>query len=162
MRPAVACDGVSAWRVEHQAPISANSMVYETPEGIPVLTDTPWTPMATADLLDWVELRFGALPAAAVIGHYHLDASGGISALRAAGVPVVASAHTAQLLAEAGPGMQERLAESYGAAFEGWGLSEPDVRFDSAEGWQQTIGGAEMRVIFPGHAHAQPIAVVVR
>lgn len=146
--------GHPAWVIEHTAPISANALLYLTPDGLPLLADTPWTPAATAALLDWIEARFGRPPALATISHFHLDAAGGLAALRARGIPVVASKHTARLLAERAPAMQAALAREHGPAFEGWTIPPPDHLFDPATGHHQTIGGAELHVIHPAPAHA--------
>ena len=146
--------GTPAWLVNHAAPIPANSLVFVTADGTPVLADTPWTPTATQDLLDWVTVRFGRPPALATISHFHLDAAGGIGTLRAAGVPVVASTETARLLAARGDRMRAELAREHGRAFAGWVVAAPDVLFAPADGYAARIGGTEVRVVFPGHAHA--------
>lgn len=146
--------GHTAYVIEHTAPISANALLYLTPGGVPILADTPWTPAATAALLDWVDARYGRPPALATISHFHLDAAGGIAALQARGVPVVASTHTARLIAERAPAMQRSLADDHGAAFTGWTVPNPDRTFDPATGHRETIDGVEIHVIHPAPAHA--------
>lgn len=146
-------EGGRAWRILHREPIPANSLVYITEAGVPVMADTPWTPEATSALLDWIVSRFGRLPAFATISHFHFDASGGIGVLRARGVRVVASTQTAQLLRERGPGMLEELAREHGDAFRGWTIGEPDVLFEPSEGYSEQVGGETIRVVFPGAAH---------
>ncbi len=143
-----------AWVVEQKEPIPANSLVFRTKDGTPVLADTPWTPAATRALLEWVERRFGRPAALATISHWHFDASGGIGALREAGVPVVASKETARLLKARGASMQAGLAKSHGEAFVGWTPGAPDVTFDPAQGYTVTVGGTAIEVVFPGAAHA--------
>lgn len=143
-----------AWVVTQTEPIAANSLVFETADGSPVLADTPWTPEATRELLDWVELRFGRPPALATVSHYHLDASGGIAALLAAGVPVVGSEHTATLLRERAPGMLDELARTHGGDFEHLELAQPDRTFSAADGWSETVGGTRVEVLFPGRGHS--------
>lgn len=147
--------GGRAWIITHAEPISANSLVYLMADGTPVLADTPWTPRATRALLRWVEARFGRLPALLTVSHYHLDASGGIGAAIEAGVPVLASEHTARLLRERGPGMLAELAGRYGGDFLGWEAGRPDRIFAPDEGFRETIGGTEVRVLFPGGGHAR-------
>jgi metallo-beta-lactamase class B len=146
-------EGTSAWIIEHEVPISANSLLYVADDGTPILADTPWTPEATRELLAWIETRFGRLPALATINHYHFDASGGIGALQEAGVLTVASTHTAQLLAERGPGMLRALASSHGEMFEGWPVPSPDETFSPDEGASWVFGGTEVQVQFFGAAH---------
>jgi glyoxylase-like metal-dependent hydrolase (beta-lactamase superfamily II) len=147
-------DGVPAWIVTHEEPISANSLVLVADDGSPILADTPWTPAATRELLDWVVLRFGRLPVLATVSHYHLDAAGGIGPLLEAGVRVVASTDTARLLAERGPSMQSTLAEQHGSDFTGWSAPQPNETFRPGDGHSVRIGGTAVQVIFPGAAHS--------
>lgn len=144
----------NVWIVTQKTPVAANSLVFATADGTPILADTPWTPTATRELLDWVELRFGRPAALATISHWHFDAAGGIGALRDAGVPVVASSETKRLLATRGASMQAELVSSHGDDFVGWSPGEPDVVFDPTKGFEKTIGGTKIEVIFPGAAHA--------
>ena len=147
-------EGASAWIVTHEDPIPANSLVYVTTDGSPILADTPWTPTATQDLLDWVQRQLGRQPVLATVSHYHLDASGGIEALLAAGVPVVASTGTARILATRGPSLQATLAQQHGSDFVGWSVPAPNRTFLPQEGYSARVGGTELRVIFPGPAHS--------
>lgn len=146
-------EGGRVWRILHSEPIPANSVVYLTEGGIPVMADTPWTPDATRALLDWIVRRFGQLPAFATISHFHFDASGGIGVLRERGVRVVASTQTESLLRERGPGMLEELASEHGDAFRGWEIGVPDVLFEPGDGYSEEVGGETVRVVFPGAAH---------
>lgn len=147
-------DDAPAWIITQKEPISANSLVFLTSDGSPILADTPWTPAATRELLDWVALRFGRLPALATVSHFHFDAAGGIGALLEAGVRVVMSTETARLLAERGPSMQVALAEEYGLDFEGWVTPEQTETFRPEDGRSERIGGTDLRVIFVGAAHS--------
>ena len=148
------------FRVTHTLPPApANSLVYVTEGGAVVLADTPWTPAATRELLAWVEVRFGGPPALAILTHFHLDAAGGVGALREAGVRVVASRETASLLQERGESMRVSLAEG-DAAFEGWSVGEAGELFDAAEGFRATVGGEAVQAIFPGAAHTRDNLVV--
>lgn len=152
--------GVRAWRIEDVAPISANAMLLLTADGTPILTDTPWTPGATETLLAWIKTRFGRLPALATVGHFHLDAAGGLSALQAAGVPVIASTATAALMAKRGESMRKSLAKSYGAAFLGWQVALPVAPVAIETRISRTVGGEAVEIIFPGPGHAPDNLVV--
>ncbi|MCB9655291.1 MAG: polysaccharide deacetylase family protein [Deltaproteobacteria bacterium] len=153
-------DNLPVWVVRHEDPISANSLVVETKDGTPVLADTPWTPDATEDLLDWVELRFGKVPALASISHFHLDAAGGIEALRARKIPVVASRKTVALIRTKADAMRKALIRQHGEAFEGWSIAapanafDPQGGFDPRAGYRASVGGTRVEVLFPGEAHA--------
>lgn len=152
--------GVRAWRIEHVKPISANALVVLMADGTPVLTDTPWTPAATRQLLNWVETRFGQPPALATIGHFHLDASGGLGVLQEAGIKVIVSAHTARLMAARGEGMRKHMVKSHGAAFDGWTVPVAQNALPVATRRRLVVGGEPIEVIFPGHGHAPDNTVV--
>ncbi len=147
-------EGVPAWVATQIEPVAANSLVYLTKERIPVLVDTPMTPGATQHLLDWIVARFGRLPGMATVSHYHFDASAGIGPLTDAGVPIVVSQRTARLLRENGADMLGALFEMFGDAFTGWTPPQAIPNFMLSEGATHRIGGTEVRVIFPGAAHA--------
>jgi len=146
--------GAPAWVVTHDEPIPSNSLVYLTDEGVPVLADAPFTPAATRDLLDWISVRFGQKPGFATVSHYHFDASAGIGPLQEASVPVAVSDHTAKLLRQRGAGMQDELVSMFGDAFRDWVPAAPIETFSEAAGVRTTVGGTEIEVFFPGHAHA--------
>ena len=150
---ALRIEGLRAWRITDHDAVDANSLVVVTDGGTPIMADTPWTPQATRELLDWIEARFGRLPTLATISHFHFDAAGGIAALRDAGVRVVASRDTARALRERGEGMRAELTERYGALFADMPLGEPDVLFDPAQGYTERVDELEVRVVFPGAAH---------
>lgn len=152
--------GVRAWRIEDVEPISANAMVILTADGTPILTDTPWTPGATEALLAWIKTTFGRLPALATIGHFHLDAAGGLGALQAAGVPVVVSQATAKLMSARGESMRKSLAKDFGAAFTGWQVATPGSPVAIETRIIRTVGGEPLEIIFPGHGHAPDNVVV--
>ena len=147
-----------AWVVRHDRPVAANALVYRTAEGIPVLVDTPWTAEATRDVLDWAATRFGRPIAVAIVGHYHADSAGGIGALRAAGIDSVGSVLTARLIVDKGAALQRTMVKQFGPAFEG-PVPQPPTRVIEALAevgatHSLTVGGSEIRVVFPGPAHA--------
>lgn len=150
---AIPIAGVPAYVIRHDVPIAANSLVFLTPDGIPVLADTPWTPTATQTLLDWVERQFGRRPQLATVSHFHHDASGGTATLQAAGVTVVSSKITARLVTKRSAGMQAELVRQHGDAFVGWSVPPSDRQLAGA---QETfeVGGTPVVVLFPGAAHA--------
>jgi peptidoglycan-N-acetylglucosamine deacetylase len=148
-----AVPGASAWVVEHARPISANSLVLLAGDGTPILADTPWTPSATQELLNWIELRFGRLPELATISHFHADAAGGLAALHDAGVRTVVSEHTAELLADREPAMRQVLVRLYGSDFAGWQIPAPAQTFSPDDGVRLMIGDTTVKVLFLGAAH---------
>ena len=143
-----------AWRITHTEVLPANALIVQAPNGQTVLADTPFTEPATRDLLDWMEARFGAPPALATIGHFHLDASAGVGPLQEAGVRLAVADETVGLLRDRGPSMQASLIEAFGAPFEGWTPVVPPSTFTLAQGERIDIGGMPVEVRFPGPAHS--------
>lgn len=154
LKPLAGLQGARAWLITHQRPLPANSLLVVGPRGTPVLADTPWTPQATRDLLDWIITRFGRPPALATVSHYHLDAAGGISTLAAEGVPAVGVSLTAALTRTRGAAMQAQLAREHGAAFEGWALAAPTRTFEPDKVFRSDVDGLTVEVRYPGPGHS--------
>ncbi len=143
-----------AWMITHTEPVAANSLVFQTADGSTILADTPMTPSATEDLLDWMAARFGKMPALATVSHFHLDAAAGIGPLQAAGVPIAVSDKTAAMLRERGAASQASMAELFGDVFRGWQVAAPSQTFPIDSGYATTVGGTKVQVVYPGAAHA--------
>jgi len=74
--------------ITHSFPWAANSLIVEMENSDLVMVDTPYTPEATRDLLEWVAARFGKRSITAINTGYHHDNLGGNSCLIEQGVPV--------------------------------------------------------------------------
>jgi len=72
----------------------ANGLIVASPRGA-IMIDTAWNPDQARSLLAWSDKQ-GLPVSTAVATHFHGDRTGGIPALRAAGVPVLASADTCE------------------------------------------------------------------
>lgn len=136
-------DGVwlhtSMHHLEGMGLFPSHGLVIEGPSEL-LLIDTAWGPAETRDLLAQVRARFGRLPTAAIVTHWHDDRVGGLAELHAAHIPVYATAATAALVAAHG-----------GGSFDGE-LSSPLDR--------RTLAGTEIEVFFPGAAHTLDNVVV--
>jgi metallo-beta-lactamase class B len=81
--------------------LPANGMVVRTPKGL-LLVDTGWTVAQTEQLLAWGEKSLGASWAEAIVTHSHVDRAGGVSALYARNIRVVALERTVDDLRKGG------------------------------------------------------------
>src|SRR5688572_5684271 len=95
------------WIVTHEKPWPANSLLYRTLGGAYVLVGTPYTPEATAALLNSLEAEASIT---AINPHFHYDAAGGNAALVARGIPVYGSDRTVELMRTRGPQVNEETA----------------------------------------------------
>lgn len=154
------------WRVVHETPWAANSVVVLMPDGTAVLADTPYTPAATRAVVSWIRTRLGAKRIVATNSHFHLDAAGGNSALVRAGIPVYGSTATAELIRTRGRANLAAVRRNLDkrpkdrAAFDGLVPTPPSKTFDPAKGLTLTFGGEAVQLIHPGAAHS-PDSVVV-
>lgn len=156
--------------IAHSFPWEANALLVEMDNGDLVLVDTPYTPAATQQVLDWIGATFGDRTITAINTHFHIDNLGGNPALIAAGIPVYGSDRLVELLNERGAANHAQLLD--------W-LSTPDMQryhdvfaamdtpypgpteiFPLDEGLTLTAGGEEIRVIFPGAGHAPDNVIV--
>ena len=81
--------------------LPANGMVVRTPKGL-LLVDTGWSADQTERILSWGERSLGASWAEAIVTHSHVDRAGGVSALYARDIRVVALDRTVEDLRKGG------------------------------------------------------------
>jgi glyoxylase-like metal-dependent hydrolase (beta-lactamase superfamily II) len=154
--------------ITHAFPWPGNSLIVEMADSSLVLVDTPYTPEATRDLLEWVKSRFGANPAAAINTGYHYDNLGGNSCLIDLGIPVYGSRLTARLLNERGDAMRETTLgwlrgskhRRYYEAHEKLPYEPPTHLFDLDEGLELEFGGEAVQAYYPGRSHSPDNVVV--
>lgn len=89
-------DGVFV--VTHEFPWPANSLIVEMDNTDLVLVDTPYTPEATRELLNWIETELGEREIIAINTGLHVDNLGGNSYLIEQEIPVYGSELTAELI----------------------------------------------------------------
>ncbi|CAM4201288.1 subclass B1 metallo-beta-lactamase [Pseudoalteromonas byunsanensis] len=78
--------------------VAANGLVAVHEQNAYII-DTPWTVTDTKQLVAWIKAQ-GLTPKAAVISHFHEDASNGIAYLKSVGIDTYASTITNALLAD--------------------------------------------------------------
>jgi metallo-beta-lactamase class B len=154
--------------ITHSFPWAANSLIVEMGDSSLVLVDTPYTPEATRDLLEWVAVRFGERTITAINTGYHHDNLGGNSYLIEQGIPVYGSRMTARLLHERGEAMREATLKWLGAprnqryreAHVTLPYVPPTQLFDLEEGLELEFGHESVQVYFPGPSHSPDNVVV--
>jgi metallo-beta-lactamase class B len=159
-------DGVFV--VTHSFPWPANSMFVLIGEDHMVLVDTPYTPEATALVLDWAAAQFGARETVAINTGFHPDNLGGNEELLARTIPVYGADRTVQLVAERGAAVRElilgwlRAPENrrFNDRFASLRTPPPDHVFSLIDGVVLTIEGEQVEVIFPGETHTPDNLVV--
>ncbi|MDX1454399.1 MAG: subclass B1 metallo-beta-lactamase [Gammaproteobacteria bacterium] len=118
--------------------LHANGLIVPGEEGITII-DSPWTPGAAYDLLDWVEANFDKPLKRLVITHAHDDRMGGIDAFIEANVMTYSLASTTSI-----------------ARLKGW--TGTHLVFN--QNLVLRSGDTAMELYYPGHAHAPDNLVV--
>jgi metallo-beta-lactamase class B len=154
--------------VTHAFPWPANSLIVEMANSELVLVDTPYTPAATKELLDWIEVQFGERSITAINTGYHYDNLGGNSCLIEQGIPVYGSHLTARLLAERGDGLRTQTLtwlkdpknERFLEIHRDLPYVPPTRLFDIDAGLDLEFANQSIRVHYPGLSHAPDNVVV--
>ena len=81
--------------------LHANGLLFASEDGITII-DAPWTPIASYDLLDWLEREFEQPVSRLVITHAHEDRLGGIDPFVERNTPIYGSQATADLARQRG------------------------------------------------------------
>lgn len=81
--------------------LHANGLFFVTEYGITII-DAPWTPIASDDLLDWLESEFEQPVSRLVITHAHEDRLGGIDPFVERNTPIYGNQATADLARQRG------------------------------------------------------------
>jgi len=151
----------------HAFPWDANSLVVVEGSHL-VMVDTPYTPQATRDMLDWLEDQLGPKDVVAINTHFHIDNLGGNASLIELRIPVYGSELTAQLLSERGDAVLAKTVEwmqanedpRYAEAFASFPLVPPTKTFNLNDGLVLNFGDENVQVFFPGPTHAPDNVVV--
>lgn len=150
----------------HSFPWPANSLAVVIGDQL-VLVDTPYTPAATVQALDWLEETIGEKRIVAINTHFHIDNLGGNQALVDAGIAIFGSDLTVQMLQDRGQASLEqaiswtadhpaRFAEGLRTIV----LTSPTEVFPIDAGVVLDVGGESVEVSYPGPGHAIDNVVV--
>ncbi len=159
-------DGV--FIITHSFPWPGNSMIVEMKSSDLVLVDTPYTPEATREVLEWVETQLGEREITAINTGFHYDNLGGNSYLIEQGIPVYGSELTVKLLEERGEEMRAMTLDwlqfpqnqRYYKAYEALAYIAPTHLFRIEEGLKLEIGNEMVQVYYPGPSHSPDNVVV--
>ncbi len=77
---------VSYFDLENAPHFPANGMVV-VDNGKAFIIDTPWRDQETRQLIDWIQNELNATVEGCIIGHWHQDCMGGLTAIHQAGIP---------------------------------------------------------------------------
>jgi metallo-beta-lactamase class B len=154
--------------ITHSFPWAGNSMIVEMANAELVLVDTPYTPEATREVLEWAKAQLGERQVTAINTGFHYDNLGGNGYLIEQGIPVYGAALTVELLAERGEEMramtldwlQAPQYEQYREAHRALQYVAPTHLFDLDEGLQLTFGDETVEVYYPGPSHSPDNVVV--
>ena len=154
--------------ITHSFPWAGNSMIVEMESSDLILVDTPYTPEATRDLLEWVETRLGERKVTAVNTGFHYDNLGGNRYLVEQGIPVYGSELTARLLEERGEEMramtldwlQAPRYQRYRETHQTLPYVTPTHLFDLSEGLLLEFGDEVVQVYYPGPSHSPDNVIV--
>jgi hypothetical protein len=153
-------DGVFV--VTHAFPWPGNSMIVEMQNSDLVLVDTPYTPEATRELLEWVKVQLGERRVVAINTGFHDDNLGGNAYLVEQGIPVYGSELTARLLEERGEEeramilgwLQAPQYQRYYETYQTLPHVAPTHLFDLDEGLLLEFGDETVQVYYPGPSHS--------
>lgn len=118
--------------------LHANGLFFVGPDGITVV-DAPWTPIASYDLLDWLDAEFDVPVKRLVITHAHEDRIGGIDPFVERNTPIYGSSDTAD-----------------NARQRGW--YAPNYTFDTD--LPLPVGDMAIELLHPGPGHTDDNIVV--
>lgn len=154
-----------AFVVTHRPFFRANVLVVRMPDGTVVFCSSPMEDGATRAMIRWAVSALSPSRMVAVNTHFHFDGTGGNHAYREAGVVTYASTHTQRLLAEKGVSMRAEAAAEFTdpakrARMAALPIEPAKESFAEADGLTLKFGGEEVRVVYPGAAHAPDNVVV--
>lgn len=156
--------------VNHKFPWPANSMVVQMQTGDIVLVDTPYTPEAMQELLNWVNQSFGDQKLFAINTGFHFDNLGGNQALVQKNIPIYGSSLTGQLIDELGEESRELMltwlnepeSKRFYDTYQKIPYVPPTKIFDLTKSdlYRLTFGKEEVEIYYPGETHSPDNLVV--
>lgn len=154
--------------ITHSFPWPGNSMIVEMRSSDLVLVDTPYTPEATREVLEWIETQLGEREVTAINTGFHYDNLGGNSYLIEQGIPVYGSELTVKLLEERGEDVRTMTLDwlrppqyqRYREAHEALAYITPTHLFELEEGLQLKFGDETVQAYYPGPSHSPDNVVI--
>ena len=154
--------GQGLYLVTHSFPWAANSLLVAMDDRNMLWLDTPYTPEATAEVLDWLYSKYGTDCSVTEINTgFHIDNLGGNAELIRRGIPVYGSTLTCELLETRSRAtmlkmsgwLQGRRNEKYRNVYSDFRFYCPTVTFNISEEPHLRIGSEEAVIYYPGPTH---------
>lgn len=151
--------------ITDQAYFDSNALAVRMGNGSVVLASSPYETQGTRAMLEWLRSEWGQLRGVAFNTHFHFDGTGGNAAYRDAGIETYASELTQTLLQEKGESMRAMASALFEAGPKRTRVAKLEIvparyTFGAADGLSLVIRDEEVRVLFPGPAHAPDNVVV--
>ncbi len=154
--------------ITHSFPWPHNSLLVEMQNSDILLVDTPYTPEATNELLQWETARFGKRNIIAINTGYHYDNLGGNGALIAAGVKVYGSDAIPAMLSQRGEALRALTLSwltdpkyfEYYEAHKNLKYVPPGTLYSLQTGLTLNFGKESVVVYYPGPTHTPENVVV--
>lgn len=145
--------------VDHRYPWSANSLLVRIDPQTMIFVDTPYTPAATALVVEWVRAQYPGIGIVEINTGFHIDNLGGNACLKAQGIPIYGSDKTLKLLRtrakESHDAMLPSLVGKYHYNhYRNLKLTPPDQIFKLKSALSLSFGEETVQIIFPGASHA--------
>lgn len=154
--------------VEHRFPWAANSLIVKVSGHEFVWVDTPYTRLATQEVMEWLERTYDQVSVVVINTGYHPDNLGGNEYLQRAGVTVFGSFLTDRLLRDKWDGTKAQILKwltdkehaSFRHAYENMSLYPPNELFQVKEGLHLEFADDTVETYYPGPSHAEDNLVV--
>ena len=153
--------------ITHTFPWAASSLAVVMGDHL-ILVDTPWTPEATQEMLDWLSTQVGAKDILAINTHFHLDNLGGNAYLIEKDIPIYGSDFTVDLLDARGQAsldqtiawLEKEEDPRFASAFQNINLIPPTEIFPLQDGLNLKLAGETIQIYYPGPGHSPDNLVV--
>lgn len=155
--------------VTHSFPWPGNSLIVLMDNEHILWIDTPYTPEATAQVIDWIHERFPDHTTIAEINTgFHIDNLGGNEELIRRNIPVYGSDLTVELLATRSEATMATLRswltgseyEKYRKPYSGFTFHAPTRTFNIQQEQTITLGSEKAVIYYPGPSHTYDNVVV--
>lgn len=159
-------DGV--YVIEHKFPWPANSLLIEMDDSSLVLVDTPYTPDATKQLLEWSKNTIGDREIIAINTGFHFDNLGGNRSLIDNNISVYGSDLTVSLIQERGENARSLFLQwlkgtedkRYYKVYQDLEYVKPTNVFELQSEKKIKIGKEDIYIYYPGESHSPDNIVV--
>lgn len=153
--------------VTHNFPWPSNSLVVNCGKEV-VLIDTPYEPLATELLVNWIKENLSPNKITAINTGFHIDNLGGNEVLRSMGIDIYGADLTVELVKSRSESTRKQTLEWLTApslkrfydTYQSLVFVEPNMTYPIKKGLKLNVGGVEFEVYYPGESHSPDNVVV--